>query len=467
MSDRSDEEGWYRNLALFGDSSLALFSSFGLLVLSFLVSLHMDGNRYLDIPSMRMPWELSPGEKAYRKLGPVPSFPPPRIFRVDDNQPADNVNLVSEEMREAFERDGVIAVRGLLDPDLLSSLDDATQRIVSRQKQKEKARSRTKPKLLTGRQKAPKQFFTVNQGKIFSAVDGGGNSTSEHSPFVEVAMASKIPRVIASLLRFDCETCVHRNKTLRILRDIFLAKDEEEYVCGWHVDDVGFWPAIVEGPGEPVGINAWIALDDMPIETGGGFALAVGSHASHWKEEAYRSIGSTHSYPEGGFDSSRDILQNRPGNGTCNIEHTAPHLHRRMEETMRIYDVKAGDIIFHTRWLFHRTIPFDRDVVSNRAANNEEPILYRRYSIRYGPGNSIIPPGYGTEPSVISEEKNGGRSADDVSKYDSAWYPRVWPSTSDIEMEQMQLLAKHRLPKALEQSEQRKKVIRPRVKRQL
>ena len=97
----------------------------------------------------------------------------------------------------------------------------------------------------------------------------------------------------------------------------------------------------MEEPGEPVGINAWIALDDMSIEYGGGFALAVGSHSSSWKEEAYRSIGSTHSFPNGGFNSSRDILQNRPGNGTCNMEHTAPHLHKRMEETKRVYDIKG------------------------------------------------------------------------------------------------------------------------------
>ena len=81
-------------------------------------------------------------------------------------------------------------------------------------------------------------------------------------------------------------------------------------------------------------------------------------------------------------------------------------------------------MIFHTRWLFHRTIPFHRDKILSRVANKENPMLYRRYSIRYGPGTSIIPPGYGTEPSVISEESNGGRSADHVSQYDSAWYPR-------------------------------------------
>jgi len=95
-----------------------------------------------------------------------------------------------------------------------------------------------------------------------------------------------------------------------------------------------------------------------------------------------------------------------------------------MRTCLSIHINAAGDVIFHTRWLFHRTVPFHRDKVFHRERNNENPLLYRRYSIRYGPGTSIIPPGYGTEPSVISEKMNGGRSADHVSKYDSAWYPQ-------------------------------------------
>ena len=328
MKTSSDKKCWYTNLALFGESSFALCSSFGLLVLSFVISLYMNGNLPLA------PWDLSPSERAYRKLGHPPTIAPPKIFHVDNQLD----NLVSGEMQESFDRDGVIAVRGLLDPALLSGLDDATKKLTSQQREKNEAKNKEKPKVLTGRKKAPKQFFTMNQGTIFSPFDDG-NSTYNTSPFIEVAMMSKIPRIIASLLHFDCDTCT--NKTLRILRDIFLAKDEEEYVCGWHVDDVGFWPALVEEPGESVGINAWVALDDMPVDGGGGFALAVGSHSSSWKDEACVSIGSTHSFPKDGFNSSRDILQNRPGNGTCNIQHTAPHLHKRMEETKRVYDIKG------------------------------------------------------------------------------------------------------------------------------
>ena len=330
-SDSDKEKYWHSNLALFGDSSFALFCSFSLFVLSFLISLHVDGK----LPSA--PWDLSPSERAYRQLEPLPIIAPPKIYHVNDL--LDN-NKVSSEMQESFDRDGVIAVRGLLDPVLLNALDGATEKLVQEKQKRNEEKKKIKPKVLTGRAKHPQQFFTVDQGTIFLNDE---NSTSV-SPFVEVALKSKIPNIVASLLHFDSSTTCE-NTTLRVLRDIFLAKDEEEYVCGWHVDDVGFWPALVEEPGHPIGINAWIALDDMPIENGGGFALAVGSHSTAWKEEAYDSIGSTHSYPRRGFNSSRDILKNRPGNGTCNIEHTSPHLHRRMEETKRVYDIK-GEILF-------------------------------------------------------------------------------------------------------------------------
>ena len=34
-------------------------------------------------------------------------------------------------------------------------------------------------------------------------------------------------------------------------------------------------------------MNAWIALDDMPLSMGGGFALSTGSHVAPWRHEAY------------------------------------------------------------------------------------------------------------------------------------------------------------------------------------
>jgi hypothetical protein len=121
-------------------------------------------------------------------------------------------------------------------------------KLVMEQKEKNDAKALERPRVLTGRKPTAKQFYTVKQGAIFLP---SGHLKGE-SAFVKVAMMSKVPQIAAYLLQFDAEvgdTCADTNQTVRILRDIFLAKDEEEYVCGWHVDDIGFWPALADSPG--------------------------------------------------------------------------------------------------------------------------------------------------------------------------------------------------------------------------
>jgi hypothetical protein len=245
------------------------------------------------------------------------------------------------------------------------------------------------------------------------------------------------------------------------MRDIFLAKDEDEYICGWHVDDFGFWPAMPEAPG----VNAWIAVDDMPVHHGGGFALALGSHHAPWRDKAHHVTGATTTFPREGFRDARDMFSKRTGSGTCNLKQAAPHLHRRMEETKRIYETKRGDVIFHTRWLFHRTVPFNRTYVDDRESS--EDLIYRRYSVRYGPGSSIIPPGYGTELSVLWNDANGGRTADDVNRLDGPWYPQAWPPALDdaTELDRLAALVERKMPTAVKRREQRKKEMKPFLKK--
>jgi len=62
-------------------------------------------------------------------------------------------------------------------------------------------------------------------------------------------------------------------------------------------DDYGFWPTTPDS----LGINAWIALDDIPVSFGGGFALAAGSHLVSWRMEAHEAIGSPLTFPKDGF----------------------------------------------------------------------------------------------------------------------------------------------------------------------
>jgi hypothetical protein len=248
------------------------------------------------------------------------------------------------------------------------------------------------------------------------------------------------------------------NSSVRVLRDIFLSKDKDPYICGWHVDDLGFWPATPAADG----INAWVALNDMPPEIGGGFALAVGSHTAKWRNEAYLAIGASALLPEGGYQNASDMLERRGGAGTCNLKDASPHLHQRMEDTKRIYDIKRGDVIFHTRWLFHRTVAFNR----SRLKHEEDPI-FRRYSIRYGPGFSVIPPGFSTEVSVLWDNANAGRTADEVSTLDGPWYPRVWPSVIAEETAELSNLAKTKLNLAEDKRQALMKEMGPLIKRKI
>jgi len=398
-----DISSFTSRVAIFGDSNLALLASFFMLVVAILVATSLN-----DAP-----------QRKHAARAPKKRPTTANIYIFDET----NVALVSPGMMKEYERDGLIAIRGLLEKDLLDQLDVSSAKIVQEHKLKTKRGRGT-------------QFFQVEVGIALV-----------NKAFQDVALASsRVPSIAATLLRLA------DNSTMRMMRDIFLVKDDDQYICGWHTDDTGFWPATGTAPG----VNAWIALDDMPLEGGGGFALAVGSHAASWRQEAHKVTGSTQTLPEHGFRDVADMFANRTGSGTCNIKTSAPHLHGRMEESRRVYDIKRGDVIFHDRWLFHRTEPFDKQFASHM----EDP-LYRRYSVRYGPGSSIIPPGYGLELSVLWNKENAGRSADDVSERDGPWYPRCWPSVDATEMEELPSLIRDKMPVAEAARKARQKEMKP------
>jgi hypothetical protein len=264
-------------------------------------------------------------------------------------------------------------------------------------------------------------------------------------------------------------------ETLRVIRDIFLAKDDDPYVCGWHVDDFGFWPALPHQSTTSSssslsreGINAWIALDDMLItEETGGFALAVQSHTAPWNYTAFNITGAptvqNFPYQTGGYHNVSHMFQERIGYGTCNIERTAPHIHQRMEEMKRIYSVRKGDVIFHTRYLFHRTVP----ITSSKRDREIDSKVFRRYSIRYGMGSTtVIPPGYGTELSVLYDPNNGGLLADQIcSKDQIPWYPQAYPHMTGIVEDKFwkeyATMLQHHIPIADQRLQLRKQEMRP------
>eukprot|EP00978_Attheya_sp_CCMP212_P012100 scaffold30067_cov49-Attheya_sp.AAC.2 len=435
-------------------------------------------------------------------LGPLPKMGPAHMYsmedlifsRQDENDTeescqssnsnnkfdpscARNGPLVTKEMRQAFQRDGVIAIRGLIPPDLMDRLDVASDILVAQQQQQ------TSHSEKNSKKRSNTQFHTVRVGALFldppkQEIEG------PLSAFRHVSLDSMVPQIAGQLLSTpeELSSLKNNNDTVRVIRDIFLAKDDDEYVCGWHVDDLGFWPATAEH----AGVNAWIAIDDMPLESGGGFALAIGSHLAEWKEHAYRATGSSHTWPVEGYQSAADLVTNRTGAGTCNMQTAAPEINDRMEQTMRLYDIQKGDVIFHTRWLFHRTIPFDRQWLQQQQQQQQQPqqqqqqqqqqqpsgdvtdrlpLVYRRYSVRYSPSSAELPRGYGTELSILSNGENEGRTLQEVAERDGPWYPQCFPQVSPNEMNHLAELVETRLVVAEDIQTERKKHIQAQLKR--
>ena len=451
--------------------------------------------------------------------------------------------ILSDDMLHRYEEDGVLVIRNLISSKLLERLDQASQMVIDDQQRQSKGG-------ITMNKRNGKQFHLVKNGAIFMGVppkptacvssnedsltcssstkiDENTNDDNDEilSSFRDLAMYSKIPLVAASLLRLDelrvggeeylkhrhssrgrqnnttvMETnnnMVNESVNLRICRDIFLTKDDDDYACGWHTDDTGFWPSIASDPG----VNAWVALDDMPWPERTGnrgddgpvatFALSLGSHRTSWRHRAYEVTGSTHTLPPEGYQSAADLIERRKGNGTCNIQTSAPDLYDKLEKNKVVYDLRKGDVIFHDRWVFHRTVTMGeykkmaRDIATEEEEDNGRweqtsrlnSKIFRRYSIRYAPGPSTVPPGYGVELSVLHNEDNANRTMDEIVKRSGLpWYPKVWPNvlkrtpqnwisqlgggeSYDEEIEGMTELVHNIIPKAESLQRERKKHI--------
>jgi len=206
------------------------------------------------------------------------------------------------QWKELFEEDGVIAIRGLLSKELMDQLNQSSYELVQREIQKQERIRMNRPGG-GGQYYNGKQFFISKMGVSFRVdEDETANKNykdDEHSAnivsgFRDIALSSIIPQITAELLGMDyhhhanerndddlqhdinCNRDDNRevyhdptemssststnkqpesrtddyNETLRMLRDVFLVKDSGQYICGWHVDDLGFWPTMAESPGK-------------------------------------------------------------------------------------------------------------------------------------------------------------------------------------------------------------------------
>ncbi|KAL7532927.1 hypothetical protein ACHAWF_006322 [Thalassiosira exigua] len=345
----------------------------------------------------------------------------------------DELDAILRSIREAFDREGYVLIRGLLDDDLLQKVRAAGTSLVNASA-------------------APgKTFASLDFGAVFN-FDGGDSSGDEPTlgdAFREVALSSAIPAMVAEVLRVDATT------NLRLLKDAFLAKGPEQKHCGWHVDDLGFWPTDASSSG----VNGWLALDDMPCKYGGGMAVSPKSHVAEWKEDAYNAIGSTPLLPEGGLNV--DFMKSVQ---TCDMASMDAKMNDAIESTKLEFDFRAGDCLLCNRWLFHRSVEVNQEGLKHYEVNGGLPL--KRYTIRYERGSAKLIKGVCLEPAVLIESGNGGKTLDDVS-CDIPYYPKCWPREIDSMAEQeakMKALACDTLPAVQEKRAQAMKDIYSKMK---
>jgi hypothetical protein len=358
----------------------------------------------------------------------------------EDDESSSTITTLKQ--RQAFERNGCVVISGLLSKDELSHLVDSGQRIVDAEQNIKKG----------------SLYFKIAERGIMicgpsnPAMDDADEKADIAQGFRNVALRSKLPRVAAELMGLDAT----KEETVKVLRDIFLGKSvHEEKCCGWHVDDHSFWPQSYKHKAAedntaatpPTdGINAWIAMRDMPAQYGGSLGLAPGSHKAEWRHDAYENLGLDFNKAD---QTKEQVYQSIKENGflSCILDQTSPELTNQMDQVGLVPDLKCGDVIFHTRWLFHKTVPLTPDGKEYYTSPTSETKTdcLNRYSIRYVPGSAQLPSSFVNELSILSDPTNAGKALSDVK---DAWYPTVWPSLDDDIDTKLLNLALGRIPDA-------------------
>ena len=191
----------------------------------------------------------------------------------------------------------------------------------------------------------------------------------------------------------------------------------------------------------------------MPAEFQGSMALSPGSHTAPWRFEAYEDIGQDRT-TDGGTTKESILAQleekrrtGEPNLGACQIGITRPDIKEKIESKKLILDIKKGDIIFSTRTLFHRTMDVTEE--GKEYYKSKGYTSLNRYSIRYTPGTARLPDGWVAEWSAMSNIKNVGSSLHDIVTRDNTlWYPKAWPTLEKGFEARLDSLAEQQLQEA-------------------
>lgn len=200
--------------------------------------------------------------------------------------------------------------------------------------------------------------------------------------FKQLACESKISSAVCQLLPDEGGRFVLNNVYFRLAAD--------QIGCGFHVDDPFFWPCPRDSPGP--GVNIWMPLDDVDGK-GGGLAFVPKSFTKEWLE-------------------CRKAISDQ----TCEMAKLSPELNDRLERLKVEPEFKRGDVLFCTRFLFHRGCSFKPDADEAVKAKG-----IRRFSVRYMPGEAL------TTPMAFVDGKIVSKKAIKLADADRKEYPYIKP----------------------------------------
>ena len=212
-----------QRVAVLGDSGVALLGSFVLLVVAMAVAWYTDEPSPLDGPltvkdqhhnrhNTMIQDTSSNWDDLYKNLGPVPEMRSAQVLSIERDS--------MEDIHLAYKRDGVVAVRGLIDPALLERLDAASRTLMEEKESNKQLGTPSRQQ-----KKRDKQFHTMQQNPIFldmpdvtlnsvNDTETGRSNQSHANPFLEVAILSHVPKFASQLMLPELKT----GENVRMLR---------------------------------------------------------------------------------------------------------------------------------------------------------------------------------------------------------------------------------------------------------
>lgn len=205
--------------------------------------------------------------------------------------------LVSEEQIEAFERDGVILLPGLLDADWVKRMQDATDRVMAN---------------------------PSPRGGNFNKDEGTGRFFGDlwmwkfDEDFRALAFESVLPDAAAQLMR---------SKKVNLHWDQLLVKEPHTPLHSpWHQDQPYAWSDGVNN------MSFWVSLDDVTLENG-AVEFIKGSHKGTWYQA--KSFHPDRKYESDDYAPLPDFNAERD-------KYDVVH-----------FDTKPGDVIAHHLAILH------------------------------------------------------------------------------------------------------------------